>query len=548
MNEKTQEKNVILVVDDDEVTRLILRGFLEGEGHTVFEAVDGAQALDVFQRLQPDLVILDAMMPVMDGFTTCSRLRKLPGGGQLPVLMLTGLKDHKSLDLAFEAGATDFITKPIHWKELDQRVRRLLHARQAELLLDQSAVSAQSIISSALDGIIVVNSNNHIESFNPAAERIFGYPADDVIGQNIKAMMPDAARNQDITVNRDCAGEYGTFSACREITGLRKDGSEFPVELAISGYPAGNKLLIVRDITERKQAEKKLYLMAKVFENVTEGIVVFGADSIIESVNLAFTGITGYDGKEVIGKHPGFFEDGQHGADSLKKSIAAIEEKGVWRKETWLTSKDGKKVLIWLRVTAIKDNQGNIMQLVGVFTDITEQVKIREERRRLQEQSARAQRFATLSTMSAGVAHEIRQPLNSIKVLTDGMLYWHKRGRKLDNDKVVESFKKISAQATRIDEIIKYISSFARAECLASTEPCSLNDAVSAAMETLGIQISNRGIDVNMELMQDLPLVPGIANRLVEIVINLLLNAMQALDTVSKTKKEIICVTIALTT
>ncbi len=472
MNETAREKCVILVVDDDEATRLILRGFLEGDGYTVCEAADGAQALAAFECTQPDLVILDAMMPVMDGFTACARLRKLPGGSQLPVLMLTGLKDHKSLDLAFEAGATDFITKPIHWKELGQRVRRLLHARRTELLLGQSVVSAQSIISSVLDGIIIVDSSNQIKSFNPAAERIFGYPAAGVIGQSIKMLMPDAARHQDLTADRDCAGECGTFSASREITGQRKGGPDFPVELAISGYPAGDKLLIVRDITERKQAEEKLYLMAKVFENVTEGIFVIGADGAVQSVNPAFTKITGYDDAEVIGKHPKFWGEGGQSVEYHKKMLSSIAEKGVWRKEIWLKRKDGRKVPAWMDITSIRDNRGNITQYVGVFTDISEQVKMREEKRRLHEQSARAQRFATISTMSAGIAHEIRQPLNSIKILTDGVLYWHKRGRLLDKEKIIESLQKISFQATRIDEIIKYMSSFAKAEYAAQMNGC----------------------------------------------------------------------------
>lgn len=540
MNEIAREKSVILVADDDESTRLVLRGFLENDGYTVFEATDGAQALSNFERLRPDLVILDAMMPVMDGFTTCARIRNLPGGGQAPVLMLTGLKDHKSLDLAFDAGATDFITKPILWKELGRRVRYLLRARQAELLLGQSMVSAQSIISSALDGIIIVDSGNLINSFNPAAERIFGYPGADVVGRNVKLLMPGAIRDRD-TSDQDSAGEDSTFSASREVTGLRKGGREFPIELAISGYSSGDKLLIVRDISERKQAEEKLYLMAKVFENVTEGIVVIGADGAVQSVNPAFTKITGYDEAEVTGKFPEFWGECKQKEECYQELLPVIEEKGVWQEETWLMRKDGEKAPVWLRVTAIKDNQGNNIQLVCVFTDISEQVKMREERRRLQEQSVRAQKFATLSAVSAGIAHEIRQPLNSIKVLADGILYWHKRGRPLDNNKVIEGLQKISAQVTRIDEIIKYIRSFAKTEHAAPTEPCSLNNVAGVATEVLGRELSSHNIDVKLELSQDLPPVLGNANRLEEIVINLLVNAMQALDTVSEREKEIAC-------
>lgn len=412
---------------------------------------------------------------------------------------------------------------------------------QTELLPGKGVAGTQSTVSNAPDGIIIIDSNNLIKSFNPVAEGIFGYPAAGVIGQNVQILMPGAVRSQNAAPGQKGAGKGDTFKARREVTGRRKDGRGFPVELAISGYSAGDKLLIVRDITERKQAEEKLFLMARVSENVSDGIVVIGADGAVQLVNPAFTKITWYAEKDVTGRPPEFWANGQPGAARYQRLLSSIEKKGVWRKETQLMRQDGKKVPILLKFTGIRDDQGNVAQFVGVFTDISEQVKIRKERRQLREQSARAQRFATLSAMSAGFAHEIRQPLNSIKILTDGILYWQKRGRPLDNERIIENLHKISAQVMRIDEIIKYLRSFARADHVAETEPCNLNDAVNSAMEMLDRQMSTHGIAINPELSPDLPFVLGSANRLEEIAINLLVNAMQALDTVSKTEKEITC-------
>lgn len=122
---------LILLADDDRSMRSLLRLAMEEEGYTVADAKNGEQCLAEFKRLQPDMVLLDAVMPVMDGFTCCHQLRHLPGGEHTPVLMITVLDDADSVDRAFEAGATDYVTKPLHWAVLRQRVSRLLQASQS---------------------------------------------------------------------------------------------------------------------------------------------------------------------------------------------------------------------------------------------------------------------------------------------------------------------------------------------------------------------------------------------------------------------------------
>jgi len=122
---------LILVVDNDESMRMLLRLALEQKGYQVVEAQDGQACLAAYQRRQPDAILLDALMPVMDGFTCCSQLQNLPGSDRTPVLMITVLDDPDSVERAFEVGATDYITKPIHWAVLYHRVRRLL--RQSQL-------------------------------------------------------------------------------------------------------------------------------------------------------------------------------------------------------------------------------------------------------------------------------------------------------------------------------------------------------------------------------------------------------------------------------
>lgn len=143
---------LILVVDDGMTIRLLVREALEQAGFLVEEVEDGRQALTMFQRLTPDLVLLDVMMPELDGFQTCAALRQMPAGEHIPIVMLTGLEDEGSIHRAYEVGATDFITKPINWVLLGHRVRYLLRASRAfaELRQNEEALRQEVKISTTL--------------------------------------------------------------------------------------------------------------------------------------------------------------------------------------------------------------------------------------------------------------------------------------------------------------------------------------------------------------------------------------------------------------
>lgn len=126
------DRQTILVVDDERSARLTLRGALEQEGFQVEEAENGLQALDICQRNMPDLVLMDAMMPHMDGFEATEKICQLPSEPLPPILMITALQDEASIEQAFVAGATDFISKPVNLSVLRKRVARLLRTVEAE--------------------------------------------------------------------------------------------------------------------------------------------------------------------------------------------------------------------------------------------------------------------------------------------------------------------------------------------------------------------------------------------------------------------------------
>jgi len=128
MAPKKETRPQVLIVDDDVIIRDVARVSLEKAGFSVSEAVNGVKGLEAIKRQKPEIVLLDVMMPEMDGYETCRAIRALPGGDTIPVIMVTALEDVESINLAYEAGATDFITKPIEWIILVQRVRYMLRA------------------------------------------------------------------------------------------------------------------------------------------------------------------------------------------------------------------------------------------------------------------------------------------------------------------------------------------------------------------------------------------------------------------------------------
>jgi len=133
MSHSEFSNTTILVVDDDTVTRLMLKKVLARLGFNIIESVDGQQGFSAFLALRPDLILMDVMMPNMNGYDTTQAIRNYEKSSQsTPILMLTSLDDVDSVDEAFDAGATDFITKPINWSLLGQRVKYALKTSQIE--------------------------------------------------------------------------------------------------------------------------------------------------------------------------------------------------------------------------------------------------------------------------------------------------------------------------------------------------------------------------------------------------------------------------------
>jgi len=132
----------VMVVDDDSTLRSLIRMRLKKSGFEVIEAGDGQAAVNCFKRVAPDIVLMDANMPGMDGFEATRELKSTAEGKHTPILMVSGLEDDASVDKAFGAGATEYITKPICWPLLMHRLENICSALQAEANLLQAKLAA----------------------------------------------------------------------------------------------------------------------------------------------------------------------------------------------------------------------------------------------------------------------------------------------------------------------------------------------------------------------------------------------------------------------
>jgi signal transduction histidine kinase len=141
-----------LVTDDDIIIRMFARESLEQAGWAVMEAENGIEACELFEKCPPDVVLLDVMMPGMDGFATCAALRRLPAGEHTPILIMTGLDDFESITKAYDAGATDFILKPLNAMLLTNRIRYMVRASQVLRELRESQATLTQARDAAIEG------------------------------------------------------------------------------------------------------------------------------------------------------------------------------------------------------------------------------------------------------------------------------------------------------------------------------------------------------------------------------------------------------------
>ena len=258
----------VLLVDDDPVNLLLTAAALRDRGFSVSEAEGGLAALRQLADWLPDVIVLDAMMPGIDGFETCRELRELPGFELMPVLMLTGLEDEGSIEQAFEAGATDFFVKSHQWTLLAARLHYLLRSArvQMELLRSQARLSrAQDL---ARMGSFEWRDGQGLV-LEPEALRVLGRSHAGALSPvEVLHLVVPAQRRPMLARLREAVRQACMIDCDVAIRGERvlhvEAEPQFDEQGRLAGYGG-----ILQDVTERRQAEDKIRVLAN-FDSLTQ--------------------------------------------------------------------------------------------------------------------------------------------------------------------------------------------------------------------------------------------------------------------------------------
>lgn len=254
----------VLVVDDTATNRLILQTFLAKRGLEGIFAVNGEDGVAAYAREAPDIVLMDVMMPVMDGYEATRRIKAMCGERWVPVLFLSALDKEADLVAGLDAGGDDYIFKPVNFSVLDAKLRSLTRALAIQRSLDDERFRSAAISEHLVDGVITIDESGRMQTCNPAVESLFGYAQDEMIGKNVSMLMPEPHRSEhDGYLARYLKGGQPRILGVgqRELQGRRKNGEIFPLELGVTEMRIGGRrhfVGVLCDDSERAMAERRL--------------------------------------------------------------------------------------------------------------------------------------------------------------------------------------------------------------------------------------------------------------------------------------------------
>jgi PAS domain S-box-containing protein len=256
-------------------------------------------------------------------------------------------------------------------------VRDITERKKIERQIIEEATRTQAVMNTVLDGVITIDERGFVQTFNPSAVRIFGYQPEEVVGHNIKMLMPEPyhGEHDGYLKSYTTTGRAKLIGIGREVSGKRKGGSVFPMELGVNEIRVENARMFVgtvRDISERKHAEEVKWQLAAVVESSVDAIITKTPDGVIVSWNAAAERIFGYRSEEVVGRHIDFFAPDERQAEEAHIISEVESGRRVEHLETVRLAKDGRSVDISMTVSPIRDSEGRLIGATRIARDISE--------------------------------------------------------------------------------------------------------------------------------------------------------------------------------
>ncbi len=244
--------------------------------------------------------------------------------------------------------------------------------------IQDSQSRLQGILENLVEGVATVNEEGIIQSFNPAAEKTFGYQEHEVVGRHIGMLMPESHQDHPESYSSLRSffrtGKTDDLEQEQEIVGLRKSGTTFPLDLSMGEMTSDQDrgfVGIIRDVTERKRLEGELRKLSQAVEQSPASIVITDLNGEIEYVNPKFLQVTGYRLEEVIGENPRFLKSGYSSPKMYKKMWETISAGHIWRGEFHNKKKNSELYWELASISPIKDRNGVVSHYLAVKEDIT---------------------------------------------------------------------------------------------------------------------------------------------------------------------------------
>ena len=409
--------------------------------------------------------------------------------------------------------------------------------KKSEEALARSEAYSTAIVATAADGIITLDAKGRIGSFNQAAERMFGFDATELLGQDVCMLMPEPYRSEHSSyIQRYIAtGEARVIGKVREVVAQRKDGSVFPIQLAASEVSIDGELCfagIIRDISDQKAAEESRKVIERrfraVFDQRLQLVGVLSTDGIVLEANQKSLDFTGLQRDGVIGRYfwdTPWWQHSRNLQQRLRDAVTSAAQGATTKFEATCPRSDGSMATVDFSLRPITNSAGQVVFLVSESHDITEQRLAEEEARHHREQIAHVSRLSTLGEMAAGIAHEINQPLTAISLFAQA-------GKRLveagNFEKMNDVCNKLNEHALRASAVIDRMQAMARqGETVKEIADC--NEVIESAVRLA--ESEARIHDIQIEFVKDEGLPPVFidAVQVQQVALNLLRNGMEAM-------------------